>query len=41
VARVVEAWGETPTREQIAGKSRWRDARLAALVAHKKGQPQS
>ncbi len=39
VARVVEAWGGTPSREEVAKKSRWRDTRLAALVAHKKGQP--
>lgn len=37
--RVVEAWGRAPTTEQIAAKSRWRDGRLAALVAHKRGQP--
>jgi L-gulonate 3-dehydrogenase len=38
-ARAVEAWGGTPSREEVARKSRWRDARLAALVAHKKSQP--
>jgi L-gulonate 3-dehydrogenase len=37
--RVVEAWGGTPSREEVAEKSRWRDKRLAALVAHKKSQP--
>ena len=33
-----EAWGRTPSREQIAAKSLWRDERLAALVAHKRAQ---
>jgi L-gulonate 3-dehydrogenase len=37
--RVVEAWGGTPSREEIARKSRWRDERLAALIAHRKSQP--
>ena len=27
------------TAQEIADKSRWRDRRLAALVAHKRGQP--
>jgi L-gulonate 3-dehydrogenase len=39
VARAVESWGRAPTREAIASKSRWRDERIAALVAHKKAQP--
>ena len=33
-----EAWGHEPSATQIADKSRWRDKRLAALVAHKRGQ---
>jgi 3-hydroxyacyl-CoA dehydrogenase len=37
--RVVEAWGGTPSREEVAARSGWRDKRLAALVAHKKSQP--
>ena len=37
-AKVVEAWGKNPTPEEIAEKSAWRDARLAALVAHKRAQ---
>jgi 3-hydroxyacyl-CoA dehydrogenase len=41
IGRITESWGRTPTSEAIAGKSRWRDERLAALVAHKKAQPQS
>ena len=41
VARAVESWGRNPSKDDIAGKSRWRDERIAALVAHKKGQPQS
>ena len=38
VARVMASWGKTPTADDIAKKSRWRDERLAALVAHKRGQ---
>ncbi len=34
----VAAWNHTPTPAQIAAKSLWRDARLAALVAHKRAQ---
>ena len=37
-AKAVEAWGRSPTPEEIAEKSRWRDARLAALAAHKRAQ---
>lgn len=36
--KAVAAWGQAPSREQIAQKSRWRDERLAALMAHKRGQ---
>ena len=38
VAKVMASWGRTPSPEDVAKKSRWRDERLAALVAHKKGQ---
>ena len=38
VAKVMASWGKTPTAADVAKKSRWRDERLAALVAHKKGQ---
>ena len=38
VARVMASWGKTPTADAVAQKSRWRDERLAALVAHKKAQ---
>jgi 3-hydroxyacyl-CoA dehydrogenase len=41
VARAVASWGRAPTPQQILDKQRWRDDRLAALVAHKKSQPQS
>lgn len=37
-AKAVAAWGRSPTPAQIAEKSAWRDARLAALVAHKRSQ---
>ena len=33
-----EAWGRSPTRDEIAAKTLWRDERLAALVAHKRAQ---
>jgi 3-hydroxyacyl-CoA dehydrogenase len=32
------AWGPSPTETELARKSAWRDDRLAALVAHKRGQ---
>ncbi len=38
VARVMESWGASPSPEEIAEKSRWRDERLAALAAFKKAQ---
>jgi L-gulonate 3-dehydrogenase len=38
VAKVMESWGGTPSAEDIAKKSRWRDDRLAALQAHKRAQ---
>jgi 3-hydroxyacyl-CoA dehydrogenase len=38
VARVVADWGKSPTPAEIAEKSRWRDDRLAALIAHKRTQ---
>lgn len=38
VAKIMASWGKTPTAEDIAKKSRWRDERLAALAAHKKSQ---
>jgi hypothetical protein len=31
-------WGKSATPEQLADLTRWRDQRLAALAAHKKGQ---
>ena len=34
--RVADAWGPTPQADGVARKSRWRDDRLAALVAHKR-----
>jgi len=41
VARAVASWGPVPSPQDILEKQRWRDDRLAALVAHKKAQPQS
>ena len=34
--KAAAAWNRTPTLEQIADKTLWRDRRLAALVAHKR-----
>src|SRR5262245_12127 len=39
IARAVASWGRSPSPQDILDKQRWRDERLAALVAHKKGQP--
>lgn len=36
--QAADAWGPAPTAAQVADKSRWRDRRLAALVAHKRSQ---
>ena len=41
VARAAESWGSGLSPEAILDKQRWRDDRIAALVAHKKSQPQS
>jgi 3-hydroxyacyl-CoA dehydrogenase len=41
VARVAKSWARAPSPEAIAARSRWRDERLAALVAHKRSQPTS
>lgn len=37
-AKVVRSWGKKLTPAQHTAKARWRDTRLAALVAHKRGQ---
>ena len=41
VGRAVASWGRSPSPQDILDKQRWRDERLAALVAHKKSQPPS
>jgi 3-hydroxyacyl-CoA dehydrogenase len=41
VERAVRSWGRAPSSSDILEKQRWRDDRIAALVAHKKGQPKS
>jgi L-gulonate 3-dehydrogenase len=41
VGRAVESWGRKPSQDAILKKQRWRDERIAALVAHKKAQPKS
>jgi L-gulonate 3-dehydrogenase len=38
VDKVIGAWKLPPTPERIAERSRWRNRRLAALAAHKRGQ---
>ena len=38
VERILSAWGGTPSPDTLARKSAGRDARLAALKAHKRGQ---
>ncbi len=38
--RVLGEWGHALSSAQVAEKMEWRDGRLAALVAHKKEQPQ-
>ncbi|PWB63442.1 MAG: 3-hydroxyacyl-CoA dehydrogenase [Bradyrhizobiaceae bacterium] len=40
VARILAAWGGTPSAEKLAERTRWRDQRLAALRAHKREQPE-
>ena len=35
---ILTEWGETPPPDQIAARMAWRDRRLAALKAHKRGQ---
>jgi 3-hydroxyacyl-CoA dehydrogenase len=39
VDRAVASWGRSPSADAILEKQRWRDDRIAALVAHKKAQP--
>jgi L-gulonate 3-dehydrogenase len=41
VGRAVASWGRSPSPQDILDKQRWRDERLAALVAHKRSQPSS
>jgi L-gulonate 3-dehydrogenase len=39
IDRVMAAWTRSPTREEIAEWTDWRDRRLTALKAHKQSQP--
>ena len=39
LARVMEAWGKSPSKEEVARRTAWRDKRLTALMAHKRAQP--
>jgi L-gulonate 3-dehydrogenase len=38
IANILKEWGKQATPEQLAGLTRWRDQRLAALAAHKREQ---
>ena len=38
VAKVMAQWGKSPSADDVAKKSRWRDERLAALQAFKNAQ---
>jgi L-gulonate 3-dehydrogenase len=39
IARVMQAWGRSPSKEEVARRTAWRDKRLTALMAHKRAQP--
>jgi 3-hydroxyacyl-CoA dehydrogenase len=41
IANILREWGKQATPEQLAELTRWRDERLAALAAHKRGQPEA
>ena len=41
VGRAVASWGRSPSPQDILDKQRWRDDRLAALVAHKRAQSEA
>jgi hypothetical protein len=41
IGRAVESWGKAPSSGDILKKQRWRDDRIAALVAHRKAQPKA
>jgi L-gulonate 3-dehydrogenase len=37
----MQAWGRSPSNEEVARRTAWRDKRLTALMAHKRAQPDS
>ncbi len=37
IDRILDQWGKTPTPDALSARTRWRDERLAALRAHKRG----
>ena len=41
IERVIAAWPHEATPERIASRTAWRNERLAALAAHKRGAPQA
>ena len=41
IARIMQAWGRSPAKEEVARRTAWRDKRLTALMAHKRAQPDS
>jgi 3-hydroxyacyl-CoA dehydrogenase len=41
IAAILKEWGKQASPEELAERTRWRDKRLTALMAHKRGQPNS
>ena len=39
IEAAIAAWGPSPSPSEQEARTRWRDARLAALAAHKRSQP--
>jgi 3-hydroxyacyl-CoA dehydrogenase len=40
VAAILAQWGDAPAPDRVKALADWRDSRLAALKAHKRGAPQ-
>jgi 3-hydroxyacyl-CoA dehydrogenase len=40
IERILDEWSGDASRERLEARTRWRDQRLAALLAHKRAQPQ-
>jgi hypothetical protein len=41
IERVLVQWRKDASPDRLEARSRWRDQRLAALIAHKRSQPDS